>query len=297
MMANRPPCVVCGSVALRPLRLTLTYGGIRECSACGSGLLEPRPSERDLAALHGSDDYFNHPYFLERRELTPTVRTACEAKLSRVERSVGSLRNKTIVDVGCDLGLLVAYATESRQMTSIGIDIFPRVVELGRAAGRDLRVGTLESVVLPAASADMVCGFDLIEHVDDPARFLREVLRVLKPGGTLALETPNYDGLVYRIGRWLAALPGTSGLLRPLQERLWPPFHVQYFTRDSLTQMLKTAGFEVVRLEARELESAELAVAQPVLRLAVQSVFALSRAVGAMTLLTAIARKPAAAQI
>ncbi|MBR1142350.1 bifunctional 2-polyprenyl-6-hydroxyphenol methylase/3-demethylubiquinol 3-O-methyltransferase UbiG [Bradyrhizobium sp. AUGA SZCCT0431] len=283
------PCVVCGSSDPRPLRVSLGYGGIRECGSCGSGLLEPRPSAPDLMALHGSDEYFNHPYFIARRELTPLLRATCEAKLSRVERQIGALDGKALVDVGCDLGILVAYAVESRHMTAIGIDIFPKVVELGRAAGRDLRVGTLETAALAASSADIICGFDLIEHVDNPDRFLREAFRVLKPGGTLALETPNYDGLVYRIGRGLAKL---SGLLRPLQERLWPPFHVQYFTEASLAALLQKTGFEQVKIEGRELESSELAVAQPVLRVAVQSVFALARRVGSMTLLTAIARKP-----
>ena len=59
----QPRCVVCGSQQARRLRVALTYGGIRECPGCGSGLLEPRPTAADLSSLHGGDDYFNHPYF------------------------------------------------------------------------------------------------------------------------------------------------------------------------------------------------------------------------------------------
>ena len=288
----QPRCVVCGSQQARRLRVALTYGGIRECPGCGSGLLEPRPTAADLSSLHGGDDYFNHPYFIARRELTPVIRAACEAKLSRVERAVGPLQGQALVDVGCDLGVLVAYAAESRNMSAIGIDIFPKVVELGRSAGRDLRAGTLESAALPAESADLVCGFDLIEHVDDPNRFAREAYRVLKPGGTLALETPNYNGLIYALGRGLAAVPGLGRVLRSLQERLWPPFHVQYFTKRSLERLLASAGFRPADVAGRELEASELAVAQPLLRASVRGVFALARAVGAPTLLSTIARKP-----
>ncbi|HRJ68262.1 MAG TPA: class I SAM-dependent methyltransferase [Beijerinckiaceae bacterium] len=286
------PCVVCGSVAQRRARVRLRYGTIFECAGCGTGLLEPRPTAAGLSALHSEEAYFSHPYFEDRRELTAAMRASSEAKLSRIEARVGSLAGKTLVDVGCDLGVLGAYATESRGMTAIGIDIIAKVVEIGRAAGRDLRHGTLESVALPSGSADLICGFDLIEHVDDPRGLAREAWRVLKPGGVLALETPNYNGLVYRIGRWLGGAPGLASVIAGLQERLWPPFHVQYFTADSLRNVLDGAGFADVKVQGRELDTSELAVSSPVLRAAVLSVFAAARVTGSATLLTAIARKP-----
>ncbi len=291
MNAGAEPCAACGADGARPTRVTLRYGEIVECPACGSGLLQPRPTAADLGSLHGADDYFNHPYFEARRELTDAMRESCEAKLSRLEASVGPLSGATMVDVGCDLGVMVAYAAESRGMTALGIDIIPKVVEIGRAAGRDLRLGTLESVALPDASADLISGFDLIEHVDDPRRFAREALRVLKPGGVLALETPNFGGLIYRLGMALAAVPGLSKAIRPLQERLWPPFHVQYFTQASLGALLREEGFANVDVRGRELEASELAVSGA-LRLAVRSVFAVASLARAPTLLTAVARKP-----
>lgn len=285
-------CPICGSKTERPLAVRLSYGAIVRCNNCRSGLLEPRPTAIDLSNLHGDEDYFNHPYFEARRELTPIVRASCEAKLARIEAYAGSLRGKALVDIGCDLGVLVAYAEESRAMTTIGIDIIPKVVELGRAAGRDLRLGTLESVALPKNSADIICAFDLIEHVDDPHRLMAETWRVLKPGGTLALETPNFGGLIYRLGRLLNRVPGLSGLIRPVQERLWPPFHVQYFTAASLHGLLQSEGFASAEVYGRELEPSELALTNPALRLVVRGVFALARLTGSPTLLTTIARKP-----
>lgn len=292
MNGTMQACAICGSTIERRPEVRLGYGAIVRCNGCGSGLLEPRPSAADLGDLHGDEDYFNHPYFEARRELTPIVRAACEAKLARIEARAGSLRGKALVDVGCDLGVLVAYAEESRAMSAIGVDIIRKVVELGRAAGRDLRLGTLESVALPENSADIICGFDLIEHVDDPHRLVAEAWRVLKPGGTLALETPNFGGLIYRIGRII----GHTALLRPvtrsLQERLWPPFHVQYFTKTSLKALIEKAGYVDVVVSGRELEPAELAVANPAMRLLVRGIFAMASLVGAPTLLMAYARKP-----
>ena len=145
------------------------------------------------------------------------------------------------------------------------------------------------ATIVPHASG---CGFDLIEHVDDPHRLVAEAWRVLKPGGTLALETPNFGGLIYRIGRMI----GRTALLRPvtrsLQERLWPPFHVQYFTKTSLKALIEKAGYVDVVVSGRELEPAELAVANPAMRLLVRGIFAMASLVGAPTLLMAYARKP-----
>lgn len=253
-------------------------------------MLEPRPAASDLQALHTASDYFEHPYFSTRRSLSAPIRAACEAKLARIEAAVGTLRGKTMIDVGCDTGLLVAYASESRAMTAIGIDIFPRVVELGRAAGRDLRVGTLESLALPAASADLLCAYDVLEHVTAPAGFVVEAKRVLRPGGVLALETPNYSGFIYCCGRLLAR---SGRHFAALQERLWPPFHVQYFTAASLAALLRAAGYAEVEVTARDLDGTELALTQSLVRAGVRAALTIGRALGAPALLTALAMTPA----
>ena len=253
--------------------------------------MEPRPGPLRLEELHGSEDYFEHPYFADRRQTTPGAAAAAEARLQRIEKVSGPIAGKRLVDVGSDVGLFVEHAQERWGMVASGVDITKRVVEIGRARGRDLHQGTLETVRFERESVDVVTGFDLIEHVDDPAAFLAEVHRILKPNGVVSLETPNYDGLIYRVGRMLDRVPPLRPCVRGLQERLWPPFHVQYFTRRSLGDCLRQAGFESMTVEGRELAKSELAVVQPLIRAAVLGLFAGAQALGMPTLLVSIAEK------
>jgi SAM-dependent methyltransferase len=177
-------------------------------------------------------------------------------------------------------------------MLGTGIDVFERVVAAGRQAGLDLRHGTLEQVGFADDSFDIVCGYDLIEHVGEPCRFVKEVQRVLKPGGVAVFETPNYGGLVYRLGRLLARLRPLERVLRPYQERLWPPFLVQYFTRASMARLLQAGGLQPVEIRGRELAQSELGVTSPALRLAVLGLFGVAGIARSHTLLWALAANP-----
>lgn len=289
-------CVVCEAPLSADAAVQLAYAGIYTCPVCGSGVMLPRPSATDLAQLHSNDAYFDHPYFQVRRELSPNLAASYERRLRDLERLAGQLAGKQILDVGCDTGLFVQYAQERGGMRGTGIDVFERVVAVGRNAGLDLRHGTLDQVHFEDGSFDVVAGYDLIEHVSDPRAFVREVRRVLKSGGLAIFETPNYDGLVYRLGRLLAAVRPLERPLRAHQERLWPPFHVQYFTANSLDRLLRRDGLTPIEITGREIVASELAITSPALCAALIGLFGVAGALGSNTLLTAAAiSEPAAA--
>lgn len=282
-------CPLCEAVTPPVKQVQLEKYAVYECRGCGSGFIYPRPDAAELAELHSSDAYYDHPYFQERRQLTDALRTQYERRLSQLEQTVGSLKGKRMLEVGCDTGVFLEYAQKTAQLQVTGLDIFPRVVEVARKRGLDVRAHALEAAALPQASFDILCAYDLIEHVEDPQAFLQEAWRVLAPGGVLVLETPNFDGLVYRIGRWLGRLDGMRKLFAPLQKRLWPPFHVHYFSPRSLIEQMASMGFSP-RLYMRELSTDELAV-KPPLKWLVMAVFKLSKPLGMPSLLVMEARR------
>ena len=92
--------------------------------------------------------------------------------------------------------------------------------------------------------------FDLIEHVEDPQDFLQRARRLLIPGGTLVLTTPDSEHFLrYFMGcRW--------PMLQPMQ-------HLQYFSRRALRLALEKAGSTAVTFEvARKTLSYEYLVNQ-----------------------------------
>jgi SAM-dependent methyltransferase len=64
--------------------------------------------------------------------------------------------------------------------------------------GLDVVVGSAAAVPLASASHDVIVSFETLEHVDDTDAFLAEVKRVLKPGGTFIVSTPNTEVFAHR---------------------------------------------------------------------------------------------------
>ena len=108
---------------------------------------------------------------------------------------------KCAIDLGCGTGLAAAaFAKEVDRF--VGIDLSPRMIERARATGHyaELEVAEMAEGLRgrPGASADLVLAADAMVYVADLAPVLREVARVLMPGGLLAftVETHGGDGVI-----------------------------------------------------------------------------------------------------
>ncbi len=284
-------CVICGATCLVATAVKLRYGTIHRCRNCGSGVMLPRPTAAALADMHSGAEYFDHPYFQERRILTPDLAARFRRRLDALRASAGEIPGRTVVEIGCDTGLFLGYLASEAGVRPIGVDVSERAVAAARSAGLDVRHGTLESVALESGSADIVCAYDLLEHLADPAAFVDEVARVLRPGGTFIGETPNFDGLIYRLGRMMAWPGPPLPPIRGIEERLWPTFHVQYFQPRSLRDFFAARGFSDVTVAGRELGGDEIAVESSPLRIAIAAASATSAALSMHTLAVVSARR------
>jgi SAM-dependent methyltransferase len=109
---------------------------------------------------------------------------------------------RRVLDLGCGYGgRTVYYAERCASAAVVGLETTLPVVERCRAFAASRRcervtfdVGVAEALPYDDGCFDAVVSFDVLEHVDDPLLALREVRRVLRPGGSAWLVFPTYLG-------------------------------------------------------------------------------------------------------
>jgi len=156
---------------------------------CGSSVAEGEP---------GSRSYFEH-LLQARHEYAPWMREAL---------GYDDSRGLAVLDVGCGQGIdLYHYAAAGARAT--GIDLTPRHCELARqhlgVMGLDAEVvnGDAESMPFEDATFDRVSSNGVLHHTPDMPAALREVRRVLKPGGEARIIVYNRSSLHYWVNQVL----------------------------------------------------------------------------------------------
>lgn len=135
---------------------------------------------------------------------------------------------KTVLEAGSGEGY-GANMIADVAATVIGLDYDASAVAHVRARYPRVEMiqGNLADLPLDDNSVDVVVNFQVIEHLWDQGQFLRECLRVLRPGGELLISTPNR----------ITFSPGRDTPLNP--------FHTRELNAAELTELLVEAGFEV----------------------------------------------------
>jgi 2-polyprenyl-3-methyl-5-hydroxy-6-metoxy-1,4-benzoquinol methylase len=149
-----------------------------------------------------------------------------------------------LLDLGCSSGLLSELARDRGHYVT-GVDLLAldgiedRVDEFFQA---NLDTG-LPDEVLQGGPYDIVIAADILEHIRDPEMVLRQVSKLLSPGGVLISSVPNF-------GHWYARARVASGFFDYDQRGILDETHVRFFNRRILARTLKGAGFRPIRQEA-----------------------------------------------
>ena len=156
-----------------------------------------------------------------------------------------------ILDVGCgDGSVLAVMASQNPGHRFAGIDWSSGGVRSARSLGLTvLRGGVTPGLPVADGTVDVVIMSELIEHLVDPDGAVAEVKRVLRPGGSLLLSTPNLAAWYNRGLLALGVQPVFSEVsLRGVFGRPGSVVagHLRLYTRRALTGFLSASGFRCV---------------------------------------------------
>ena len=146
-------------------------------------------------------------------------------------------RLNRLLEVGCGQGLFLERAREMSWEVQ-GVELLPPVAERARERGLAVFTGELVAAAFPAGHFDVVVMREVIEHIVDPVALLREIARVLRPGGVATLGTGNARS-------WAARLRGA----RWSYYRFGGHMHIRFYSPRAAAALARASGFS--RVEAR----------------------------------------------
>lgn len=206
------------------------------CRHCELVYVNPRPDK------NGIQEYYTSDY-------QPRMRTLlCDGLANPVLRiGFNMIRRRRLpplvtpgkaLDIGCASGLYLEWL-RSHGWEVQGVEVDPEVAQDTRSRlGVPVHTGGAEEVMvgLPSAEFDVVTMWHVIEHFHDPLKVLKDIHRVLKPGGLLMMEVPNYRCPLASVFKehWV-----------PLEI----PRHLYHFTPATLRAMVGKAGFRLANVK------------------------------------------------
>lgn len=235
------PCRICGKASWEvlyrgPIRVgrfgsaSLAPETVLRCGGCRAGYLPPSTavdyqseSYRELVDGSGSPERFYDLHDGEQAGKLAILGTA-------------ELRHKIVADIGCGAG---SFLDLVKGVASATLAIEPTRSFHPVLAGKGHQVFSYCNEVAPEwhGRVDTAVCFSVVEHVPDPVALLRDVRRLLRPGGELLVSTPNLDDWM------LELLPEDYGAF------FFRAVHSWYFDASSLRRLGTAAGFAECAVE------------------------------------------------
>ena len=239
-------CDLCGSSEASPvhqgtdlmIHTTDQLFTLVRCKQCGLVYMNPRPFPSEMGRFY-PPEYEPYSFHIPRfsnpwREKLFFYGIDKRARL--IHTLTGKKRRLRLLDIGCSSGVFLA-----RLQKVFGWDVYG--VEPNREAAQFARekygleqvtTGTLDEVHYPDAYFDAVTLWNVLEHLYSPDATLKEIRRILKPGGLLVCAVPNLAGL-------------DAKLFGKYWQGYELPRHLYHFTPRTLSKLFRKNGFRIVK--------------------------------------------------
>jgi len=152
-----------------------------------------------------------------------------------------------VLDISCGQGFFLK-SIEGMVRSGLGLEFSQYAID-NKVTTFPVRAAMIQDIANDNSKFDVVCSFQVLEHVVNPKEFIQGCLEVLKPGGKLVLSTPNYSSVT-------------------AQNKLdcWdlPPHHVGHYTEETYRNIGEMFGLKLQAIHQQPREAAEIVVTPPV---------------------------------
>lgn len=242
-------CPICGSESMRGFAIDTQRKGPHisrvQCLKCKLVFANPMADSKELA------DYYTNYYDKDHYEAFDyktlilnhfqRIRGLKDAEVKKEVRFLNKLEiGSKFLDIGCGLGLGLAYAHQ--------LDCELHATEFDTGALEFVKdhfnvktfQGDIWEARYPENHFDFIHISHVIEHVLDPKAYISEMKRIVKPGGFLAIGTPNMSSNLYRFHRWSKLLKlEVPDVIDGLE-------HTFIFPKNLLRELFEEQGFEII---------------------------------------------------
>ena len=234
-------CPICRSTGRETI-----YRGTVDTSNIPEALKNPYASHYQINRCTGCDLWFSSPIFEDNDIATlyeqaphSNVMSGEEGNVKRTmqlyyELARSHLRARDrILDIGCDIGLMLKFAQEDGFSELFGLE--PNPIARREAAslqGAVISSQFYEDQEYPESNFDLITFIHVVDHLIDPSRVVERAFKHLKPGGVAVAVVHNSESILAKL----------------LGER-FPPFnmyHHYFFSKKTLAKLFESRGFEAV---------------------------------------------------
>jgi len=225
-------CNLCGFQEIELLYIKNKFE-IVKCKNCGLIFVSNPPNSSLL-----QNEYYNKDYY-QGKVYKNYLGEAC-SRIRDFKKRIKAI-NKLypckgkLLDVGCALDFFLQAAKEEG-WNVYGMELSKEASLQAQEKGFKVIQGDFCKIVLVKEKFDVVTFWDCIEHLEDPKGALLKANQLLKESGVVVISTGNIDSIDAKISRdkW---------------DLLYPPYHLYFFSQDTLNQLLGKTGFQIIKID------------------------------------------------
>lgn len=232
---ERVNCPICAGPGSRDFAVSNGMKIVR-CEGCGLLYVNPRGSSEAHAA------HFEDEYIKDEKRATVDFISFREESLKREADIIKKLlpRGGRLLDIGAASGAFLKCFKGDPRWKAEGVEPSRFAAEFAcKELGLKVHQGFLIDQKFPSSSFDVLTSLDTFMLHPEPEKDLKEMARILKPGGLLAVEIP---GLSFRLFKNKGVV---CRLLYGVPVKLNAGVHLYYYSKETLSRLCAKFGFEV----------------------------------------------------